>query len=374
MGSISFSGRELPVGLDIGNNQIRAVQLKSADDVLQLHEFGSIDLPEGSTFEGEIVDVQAISDALRRLWKRSKFTGKVVATGISNQQTIFRLVEFPWTEPKDLAEAVQISAQEYIPIPIDEAVLDFAIVGEKNNDAGERVYELMLAAVQQETIDKVVGAVQGAGLKLARVDLTPLAIVRSALGDVLNLGFDDLSGTSKGLVAVLHVSSSTSNIAIVEQGAVRFMRFLPQGGDLFTDALVRELELDFATSERLKREVGLPALDGSIPESLDFDPETIFKAQSILEREANRFINELRLSLEFYQSQSVSNQAVKTMHCSGSGMRLLHLPEYLEKSLKLELIMSDPFNSIHMSTDLQASLGEDRYSYAPAIGLAIGGR
>lgn len=374
MANISVSGRELPVGLDIGNNQIRAVQLKSSQDTLELHQFGAIDIRDAATHEGEIVDPPAISDALKTLWKSHRFTGKTVAAGISNQQTVYRLVEFPWTEEKDLEDAVKMQAQEFIPIPIEDAVLDFAIVGEKLNTANERVYELMLAAVQKSSIDNLVEAIQGAGLRLVRVDLTPLAIVRSALGDILNLGFGDLSSNKFEAIGVLHLSSSTTNLAVVERGAVRFMRFLPQGADAFKNAIMNELGTDEVDAWNIIREIGLPALDGTMPSSDHYAPETVFTAQSVLEREANKFISELRLSLEYYLSQGSNSSPVTKIHCTGSGLQLRHFADYLHETLHVEIIRSDPFNSINMSAALQDSLGEDRYSYSPAIGLAIGGR
>jgi len=373
-GRISFSGQELPVGLDIGHNQIRAVQLKHHNGELVLHDFGSIPIPEGATNEGEIIDTAAITEALKTFWRERKFTGKVVATGVANQQIIFRMIDFPWTDEKDLREAVLLQAQEFIPIPVEDAIIDFAITGEKVNDKGERVYELMLSAVQKDIINKVVSSIQDAGLKLARIDLTPLALVRSVLGDNdAPVNYDDFFGKSE-TVAVLHIASGVTNLAIVEAGVPRFIRFLPTGGDVFTSVLASELKIPRDEAEKIKRDLGLPALDGSVPALMDYDAELVFKAQSILEREVSRYINELRLSLEFYMSNSTSGAEITKIFATGSGMRLINLPAYLESSLKADVQIIDPFASISVSDTLQRYLGTERYSYAPAIGLAIGGR
>lgn len=373
MGRISFSGQELPVGLDIGRNQIRAVQLKQDKNELILHDFGAIPLPEGATSDGEILDAAAISEALRTLWRERKFTGKIVATGVANQQIIFRMIEFPWTEEKNLREAVLLQAQDYIPIPVEDAIIDFAITGEKVNADGERVYELMLSAVQRDIIDKLVEAVQGGGLKLARIDLTPLALVRSVLGDLKRVQYDEFFAEPE-TVAILHVSSGVTNLAIVEAGVPRFVRFLPTGGNDLTAKLSTELEVSFDEAEKLKRDLGLPALDGSVPPLMDYDPQLVFNAQSILEREVSHYINELRLSFEFYQSQSSTNAEISKIYATGSGMHLINFPAYLEASLRADVEIADPFASIRVSDSLQQYLGFERYSYAPAIGLAIGGR
>ncbi|MBK5211126.1 MAG: type IV pilus assembly protein PilM [Coriobacteriia bacterium] len=373
-GRISFSGQELPVGLDIGHNQIRAAQLKRHNGELVLHDFGSISIPKDATDEGEIIDTAAITEALKTFWRERKFTGKVVATGVANQQIIFRMIDFPWTEEKDLREAVLLQAQEFIPIPVEDAIIDFAITGEKVNDKGERVYELMLSAVERNIIDKVVSSIQDAGLKLARIDLTPLALVRSVLGDnEAPINYDGFFGETE-TVAVLHIASGTTNLAIVEAGVPRFIRFLPTGGDMFTTMLARELDIPLDEAEKIKRDLGLPALDGSVPALMDYDAELVFKAQSVLEREVSRYINELRLSLEFYISNSASGAEITKIFATGSGMRLINLPAYLEASLKADIQIADPFASISVSDTQQRYLGTERYSYAPAIGLAIGGR
>lgn len=373
MGRISFSGQELPVGLDIGHNQIRAVQLKQSKAGLVLHDLGVIALPEGATKDGEILEPSAVSEALRTLWHERKFTGKIVATGLANQQIIFRMIEFPWTEEKNLREAVLLQAQDYIPIPVEDAIIDFAITGERVNDEGDRVYELMLSAVQRDIVDRVVEAVQGAGLKLARIDLTPLALVRSVLGDIERVQYDEFFSEPE-TAAVIHVSSDVTNLAIVEAGVPRFVRFIPFGGANFTEALSKELEVTLEEAEKIKCDLGLPALDGSVPPLMDYDPQLVFNAQSILEREVSHYINELRLSFEFYQSQASSDVEISKVYATGSGMQLINFSSYLEASLRADVGIIDPFASIKVSDSLQQYLGLQRYSYAPAIGLAIGGR
>lgn len=378
MARISFSGQELPVGLDIGQNQIRAVQLKRQNGELVLHDFGVIGIATDAVHEGEIIDVEAVTQTLKTLWAERNFTGRIVATGVANQQIVFRMIEFPWTEEKALRDAVLLQAQEFIPIPVDEAIIDFAITGEKINEEGDRVYELMLAAVQKGIIDKVVDAVQGAGLKLARIDLTPLALVRSIIGDFEDgpgkKSLLDRDNNEKRTIAVLHCASGVTNLAIIEDGVTRFIRFLPLGGATFTTVLSKELEIPFDEAEQLKRDLGLPALDGSPTPVGDYDPALVFKAQTILEREVGRLINELRLSFEFYQSSSPSGRPVERIYATGSSILLKNFPAYLEAALKAQVEVVDPFSSINVSEMMQTYLGAARYSYAPALGLAIGGR
>lgn len=372
--NISFRGQELPVGLDIGANQIRAVQLKHVGGELVLHDFGVVALKPGTTHEGEILDPAAVADALRELWGKCNFTGKVVAAGVANQQIIFRMIEFPWTEPKKLREAILLQAQDLIPIPIEDAMIDFAITGEKVNEDGERVYEIMLAAIERSNIDTIVDSIVAAGLKPARIDLTALALVRSVLGDDNSFRGGSDFFDSEETVAILHISSGMANLAVVEKGSPRFVRFIATGGDDFTLAIAKELDLSFDDAEKLKRELALPSFDGSVTPTDEYDDQTVVKAQTVLELEVGKLINELRLSFDFYTSQSPHRATVKKIYATGSTMHLAHLPEYLETGLSAPVEIVDPFESITIPSNLQNQPGDDRYSYAPAIGLAIGGR
>lgn len=373
MARISFTGRELPVGVDIGANQIRAIQLKKTGDKLSLHSFGSVPISHVANKEGEIVDVGIVAEGLKKLFKTSSFTGKVVATGIANQQTIYRLIDFPYTDPKDLARVLKVQAQDYIPIPVEEAMLDFTVLGERINEDGERVQEIMLAAVQHSVIDNIVEAFNAAGLKLARIDLTALAISRTIL---LSLAGDqeqsDFIATSR--VAILHVSSGLVNLAIVDKGTPRFVRFLPQGGQHLTNALMSELEIPYVEAEKLKIQAGLPSFTGEVPELSEFEPELVNRAQAILEREVSALIAELRLSFDFYISGDPEHKPVEKIYATGSAVRLNNMDVYLQTALDAPVEFVDPFSSISLPGSLKNHLGEARFSYAPSIGYALGGR
>lgn len=373
MARISFTGKELPVGVDIGANQIRGVQLKKTGNSLSLHSFGAVPISHEATREGEIINVGMVAEGLRSLFKHSSFTGKIVATGVANQQTIFRLIEFPWTDPKDLKNVLMLQAQDYIPIPVDEAMIDFTVLGEKVNDEGERVQEIMLAAVQHSVIDNIVEAFQQAGLKLARIDLTALAISRSLLA-AINLQEAEKEIVANERVAILHVSSGLVNLAIIDKGMPRFVRFLPQGGQHLTLALSKELELPFGEAERLKIAVGLPSFDGSSPILPEFGPEMVAKAQATLEREVSALISEIRLSFDFFISGDPSHEPITKIYATGSAVRLENMDAYLTTALNAEVMLSDPFDSIEVPAHLIDNLGDGRYSYTPSIGYALGGR
>lgn len=374
MARISLSGKELPVGIDVGENHIRAVQLKHRGDKLVLNEFAYIETPPGAVRNGEILNPGEVAGALKELFAKARFTGSVVATGVSNQQTIFRLVNFPWTESKDLNNAVMMQAQDYIPIPVEDAMIDYAVTGEKYDEDGERVYEIMLSAIQRSVIDNVVASFEQAGLKLVRIDLTALAIARALLGDLQRMAAEENDFLSSERIAVLHVASGVVNLTIIDQGVPRFVRFLPQGGMHLTNALAQEMDIDFDKAEALKIAVGLPSEDGSIPEIEGYTPDVIIRAQSVIEREIASLIGEIRLSFDFYISQSDDHTPITRIYATGSAVQLQNMGQFLSTSLDASVEIIDPFGSIEIPATLEKYMESQLYSYAPAIGLAIGGR
>ena len=139
-------------------------------------------MPFGAVVEGEIVDPQAVSGAIKELWKRTGLRVKDVAIGVSNQKVVVRLIDLPFMERDELAGAIQYQAQDYIPIPVEEAILDFQIIGDYMTPSDEHMMEVLLVAAQRDMIASAVSAVEGAGLKMAQVDVTAFALVRSLLG------------------------------------------------------------------------------------------------------------------------------------------------------------------------------------------------
>ena len=182
MAPVSFGAPPPPVGLDIGTDFIRAAQIKPSGSGNSLSAYGLVAMPFGAVVEGEIVDPEAVSIAIKELWRRSGMRNKTVSIGVSNQKVVVRLIDLPYMERAELAGAIQYQAQDYIPIPVEDAILDFQIIGDYMTPADEHMMEVLLVAAQRDMIANAVAAVEGAGLKLAQIDVTSFAIVRALLG------------------------------------------------------------------------------------------------------------------------------------------------------------------------------------------------
>jgi type IV pilus assembly protein PilM len=276
-------------------------------------------------------------------------------------------------ERDELDGAIQYQAQDYIPIPVEEAILDFHILGDYMTPADEHMMEVLLVAAQKDMIAAAVSAVEGAGLKLAQIDLTSFAISRAILGLGINVLPTEEEEAGEA-VGIIHMSSGLTNIIVVERGVPRFTRVSAIAGNQFTQSIANVLNLTYDEAEELKRRAGLPDFEqpAQQPPAGD-DGDMLQAAQEALEREVNKFIAEVRRSLDYYLTQATQIRTIKKIYMTGSGAELANITTYLEKGLQAQVTLSDPLAFVQVSPSMQEAIQRDRMGSAPVIGLAMGG-
>jgi type IV pilus assembly protein PilM len=361
-----------PVGLDIGTDFIRAAQVKSTSSGPALTNYGMVAMPFGAVVEGEIVDPEAVSGALKELWRRFGFRHADVAIGVSSQKVVVRLIDLQFMERDELAKAIQYQAQDYIPYPVDQAILDFQIIGNYMTPADEHMMEVLLVAAPREIVTNAVQAVEGAKLRLSQVDVTAFALVRALLGTTPSWFNEEVDNAGEAL-GIVHVSSGLTNIAVVERGIPRFTRVSSLAGNQFTQAVANVLNLTFDEAEELKAQAGLPAIDVTPDAATPQADSNTRMAQEALEREANKFIAEVRRSLDYYLTQATQARVIKRIYLTGTGSQLTNLASYLEKGLQTQVVVADPLSHVTASGNVEQTILADRMGCAPAIGLALGG-
>jgi type IV pilus assembly protein PilM len=371
LGSLSFGSSQTGIGLDIGTEHVRVAQVKQTGSGFVLTGYGRVDVPMGAVADGEIVDSAAVSAAIKELWRVSNVRGKEVSTGVSNQRVIVRLIDLPFMERGELQNAIQYQAQDYIPMAVEESILDFQIIGDYMTPSDEHMMEVLLVAAHREMIGNTVSAVEGAGLKLSRVDVSSFAIVRALMGDSLEV----LPESEGEATAIVHVSSGITNIAVVERGIPRFNRISSLAGSTFTQAIANVLNVTFDEAEDLKIRVGLPDIDtGASGDVSGVDPEYVQVVHQSIEREVNKFIAEVRRSLDYYLTQTSQVRTITKILLTGSGAQLRNFDHYLEKGLQAQQVtLGDPLARVQVASSIQQAVHDDRMGCVTAIGLALGG-
>ncbi|MGQ0825769.1 MAG: type IV pilus assembly protein PilM [Actinomycetota bacterium] len=340
------------IGLDIGTNAVTIAEVTPGSPP-RLELFGQVALPRDAMREGEVVDDFALTDALARLRDEVGVRRAGVRLGIASPRVIVRQVEMPLMTRDELASALKFQAQDLIPIPIDEAVLDFSILGTETTEDGE-VMRVLLAAAQEATIMRLVAAVEAAGMPVDAVDLVPLALIRSLAHPVADNG--------AGAEGIVSFGGGVTAIAVHEGGVPRFVRVLGTAGRELTDAIANELDIPPETAEALKRQLGTPGDD------------LVTRANSAIERPLAILLDEVRSSLDYYRNQPGAARLLRVV-VTGGGSQLPGLADRLGTLVGVPVEVAEPRAEILLG-DIRFS--EDEYPrldpYLPAaVGLALGG-
>jgi type IV pilus assembly protein PilM len=347
------------VGLDIGTSAVRAAEVSFTKGATRLERFGQVALPPGAVVGGEVVDATAVADAIKKLWSQTKFTTKRVVLGVANSKVVVRQIDLPWMEREELKQALAFQVQDYIPMPVEQAILDYHPVEEFTNESGGRMLRVLLVAAARDTVKASLAAATKAGLRPKMVDLTSFAVIR-ALAERSELGF------SVEPEAVVDIGERVTNIAVHEGGVPRFVRILLMGGGDITDAVAERMGVTPEQAEGMKHELGIAG--SVIPAQGENHP-----AGRVLDTSAAAFIEEVRGSLDYYLAASTS-APIRRVLLSGGGARLAGLAERLSQATRLPVEIAQPIDSMRLG---RTRLSPEQLSYvgplaAVPVGLALG--
>ena len=341
------------VGLDLGSYAVRAVELTVSHGRYTLERFAQLTLPPGAIRDGEVVDPHAVSTCVRRLWTEGGFKGKQVVIGVANQRVIVRLADMPSMSEADLQSALRFEAQELIPIPVDDAILDFQILDDVLSGTDDPQMRVLLAAAQRDMVATHVSAVEKAGLRVGAVDVVPFALVR-ALAHEPNPFDSDIRSE-----AIVCIGGGVTNVVIHENGVPRFVRVLLVGGDDVTEAIVRELNVQIDEAESLKRRADISS----------YDPDVARAGRVVAERLAP-LAEEIRGSLDYYMAQAQSSSVDRVL-VTGGGSRIAGLMERLQSQLGARVEPARPLDGLHISS--RVGLDDEELSdVEPLLAVPVG--
>jgi type IV pilus assembly protein PilM len=347
------------VGLDVGTHAVRAAELALGRDDATLVRFGQVTLPPGAVRDGEVADPPAVAGAIRRLWSEAGFRARRVIVGVGNQRVIVRQAELPALSEEDLRSALQFEAPELVPIPIEEALLDFQVLEHFVGADDAAMVRVLLVAAQRDMVRSLLAAVEGAGLEATMVDAVPFALLRALAGATAHLASD--RGPAE---AIVDVGAGVTNVVVHEAGVPRFVRILATGGAALTEAIAADLGVDLDMAEDLKRRAQ--------PGSLD---QLEARAARLIDERVRPLVDEIRGSLDFYQAQAGA-AAISRVLLSGGGSRLRGLAERLRGELGLPVEAAHPLLGIRVGrTGIpEEQLVDAEPLLATPIGLALAGR
>jgi type IV pilus assembly protein PilM len=310
---------------------------------------------------GELREPDLLADALRSFFRKNKLPRTGVRLGIANNRIGVRIFEIAGIDdPKALENAIRFRAQEALPIPIEEAVLDFHVLSERVDDDGQKVRRILLVVAYRELIDRYVAACKKAGIRLAGIDLEAFALLR-ALGDA-PAGEDEAHADAA--LVVVSIGHDRSTFAVSDGRVCEFTRVLDWGGQTLDVAIARELNVAPSEAAPFKRELSLAA--PNVPEGLT--QEQADSAREAVRRQLQTFARELVSSLQFYQNQPGS-LGIGEILITGGTAGLPGLAEELQRLMGVRVAVGDPLTRVKLGRKVRET--EQLGSLAVAIGLGI---
>ncbi len=335
------------VGLDIDRGALKAVQISGGASGYTLNHVGYRKLPPGAILEGEVADHDLLASELKELWSSHSFKGKSVYLGIANQKVVVRLLDFPRMSEDDLKGAIQFEAQDHIPMPMDEAILDYVVLGPQGEASD--LDRILIVAAQKDMIGRYASAVRAAGLRPQGIDVKALSLVRSTLPSAL---FDDENAT-----LLLDVASEISSLVVTQNGNPTLTRFVPGGSGYLAQAVADAADLPEEDAERQlmnpRVRIGSEAEGGEGPgvnlekdgEDDDFDPALMYDVRRGLEDAVQALAEDVQRSIEYHYSQSGSLE-VTQVFVSGEGALVNGLDSYLGELLGVSVRRGAPLQKL----------------------------
>jgi type IV pilus assembly protein PilM len=346
------------VGLDIETGSIAATEVR-ANGSREVSRTAIVPLEPGVVNEGEVQDAEALSRALKGLFSKNRL-GKTVRLGIANQRVVVRTLQLPLIEDeKELDTAIRFRAQDQIPMPLEQAVLDHRIVSKGTGPEGERQMEVLTVAARRDMVASLLDALRKAGLRPVGIDLSAFGMIRALDNSKLMPVEEDEEEGQIATTTLYCYLGDITNLAVARRGECLFTRVAPFG--------IESIAQRVAESQNMAMEEARDALlDVGLEESLEGfgDPEEAGSIREALEQGASKLVDELRLSLDFYSAQEGASPVERVVLC-GPGGSVPGLPERIQVALGLGIEVMTPA-ALHDLDD------EDAARLTVSYGLAIG--
>ena len=348
---MALFGKAKPVvGLDIGSSAVKAVELKPSGKGYKVTAFGAEPVPADAIVDGAIIDAVSVADAIRRVFEGKKaFKTKEVCASLSGNAVIVKKITLPVMTENELAESIYWEAEQYIPFDIQDVNLDYQILdpGTGANSRGSR--DVLLVAAKKEKIAYYTNVIAQSGRTPVIVDVDAFALQNA---------FEVNYGLEAGRVVVLlNAGASAININILQGDQSVFTRDISMGGNAYTEAVQKELDLPFESAEQLKK--GIP-VDGA----------TFEEAQPVLHAVTENVLLEIQKTFDFFKASASTDQIDRIM-LSGGASRVDGFREMVQERFNAPVEDFDPFRTVAWDKKLGGEAGEMAATAAVAVGLAL---
>jgi len=351
LSSLFSSPTQSVLGIDIGTSAIKIVQLRRERGRVILETYGAIALGPYAGIEigrATSLPTEKIIEALKDVLREANTTTKHAAISIPYSSSLISILRLPVAVEKQLAQVVPIEARKYIPVPINEVMLDWFVVNSDTKDPAGKI-EVLLVAIHNDTISKFRSIAAGVGLDVSFFEIEVFSAVRAALDHGI------------APIAVVDMGAATTKFYVVERGLVRESHIITHGSQDLTLAASRALSVQVAQAEEWKRRFGLAQTDNTVPAQAQL-------AQSI-ELSLSPLLTELSRTIAAYETRM--NVSISQLVLTGGGAGLKGLQALAQQKIPTEVLLADPFAKTQAPAFLEQILKEAGPEFAVAVGLAL---
>jgi type IV pilus assembly protein PilM len=334
------------VGLDIGSSAVKAVELKGSGKAFKVSAFGIEPVPPDSIVDGAIIDGTAVADAIRRLFDSRGIKTRDVAASLAGNAVIVKKITLPKMTDAELGETIYWEAEQYIPFDVQDVNLDYQVMS-TGSGAASGTMDVLLVAAKKEKIADYTGVITQAGRAPVIVDVDAFALQNAF---EVNYGLE-----SAHVVVLLNAGASAININILQGDQSVFTRDISIGGNAYTEAVQKELDLPFEAAEQLKK--GIPVDGASFEE-----------AQPVLRAVTENVLLEIQKTFDFFKATAASEQIDRIM-LSGGASRVDGFREMLNERIGAPVEEFDPFRAIVWDGK---KVGGDPSEHAATAAVAVG--
>lgn len=338
------------IGLDISSTAVKLLELARTGGRYRVESYAVEPLPANSVVEKNIVEVEAVGEAIRRAVKRSGTKTRHAAVAVAGSAVITKVISMPSSLSDDeMASQIELEADQYIPYPLEEVNIDFEIMGPSERD-DDRV-DVLLAASRSENVDVRVAACELGGLKASVVDVEAYAM-ENAFGllasQVPNKGADQT-------IAIVDIGATMTTLNVLHDNRIIYTREQVFGGKQLTEEIQRRYGLSYEEAGMAKRQGGLP--DNYVPE--------------VLEPFKEAMAQQVSRSLQFFFSSSQYNN-VDHIVLAGGSASIAGVDDLIESKIGTSTSIANPFSNMALSSRVKAqTLSNDAPALMIACGLAL---
>lgn len=334
------------LGIDIGSSSIKIVELKKEGGGLNLVNYGFSEL-SGSVADFDWKKDQKYTAAIiKEIIKKSNIKSKHAIAALPTFSVFSSVLNLSNVDLKDIDSAVQWEAKKVVPLPLEEMVLDWRKIDDK--DKKNKNIKVLLTGAPKTLVQKYVAIFKEIDINLLSLETETFSLIRSLLGN------------DKTTTMMVEIGALTSDISIIKDSVPVLNRSIDVGGITITNAISKNLNIGMERAEQFKYDLGIN-LTGSNDSSI---PEVIIES-------VDPIINEIKHLLSLFEEKN--NIKVEKILLSGGASLLSSFSDYISKTLNMNVVIGDPWARVSYPEDLEPVLKEIGPRLSVAIGLAMRG-